>query len=82
MLRRFHFLLPEIIEFKNLKKCPLTELENENWLCDLGFMVAITKHLNDLNVQLQEPDQLLHSIFFQDQIFHVNAKPLGKSVER
>ena len=57
---RFHSLLPEIIEFTNLKKCLLTELEDENWLCDLGFMVDITKHLNDLNVQLQRPDQLLH----------------------
>jgi len=49
MLERFHSLLPEIIEFRNLKKCPLTELEDENWLCDLGFMVVIIKHLNDLN---------------------------------
>ena len=62
-------LLPEIIEFRNLKKCPLTELEDENWLCDLGFMVDITKHLNDLNVQLQGPDQLLHSIFSKIKSF-------------
>ena len=59
LLGRFHFLLPETIEFRNLK-CPLTELEDENWLCNLGFMVDITKHLNDLNVQLQGPD--LHSM--------------------
>jgi len=63
MLGRFHYLLPEMTEFRNLKKCPLTELEDENWLCDLGFMADITKHLNDLNVQLQRPDQLLHSMF-------------------
>ena len=31
-------------------KCPLTELEDENWLYDLGFMIDIIKHLNDLNV--------------------------------
>ena len=61
MLARFYSLLPEIIEFRKLKKCPLTELEDENWVCDLGFMVDITKHLNDLNIQLQGPDQLLHS---------------------
>ena len=29
MLERFHSLLPAIIEFRNLKKCPLTELEDE-----------------------------------------------------
>ena len=69
MLGRFHSLLPEIIQFKNLKKCPLTELEDENWLCDLGYMVDITKHLNDLNVQLQGPDQLLHSMFSKIKSF-------------
>ena len=69
MLGRFHSLLPEIIEFRNLKKCPLTELEDENWLCDLGFMVDITKYLNDLNVQLQGPDQLLHSMFSKIKSF-------------
>ena len=69
MLGRFHSLLPEIIEFRNLKKCPLTELEDGNWLCDFGFMVDITKHLNDLNVQLQGPDQLLHSMFSKIKSF-------------
>ena len=69
MLGRFHSLLPEIIEFKNLKKYSLTELEDENWLCDLGCMVDITKHLNDLNVQLQGPDQLLHSMFSKIKSF-------------
>ena len=69
MLGRFHSLLPQIIEFINLKKCPLTELEDENWLCDLAFMVDITKYLNDLNVQLQGPDQLLHSMFSKIKSF-------------
>ena len=69
MLGRFHSLLPEIIEFRNLKKCPLTELEDENWLCDLGYMVDITKHLNDLNVQLQGPDELLHTMFSKIKFF-------------
>ena len=69
MFGRFHSLLLEIIEFRNLKKCPLTELKDENWLCDLGFMVDITKYLNDLNVQLQGPDQLLHLMFSKIKSF-------------
>jgi len=81
MLGRFYSLLPEMNEFRNLKKCPLIELEDENWLCDLGFMVDITKHLNDLKVQLQGPDTTAFAVF-QDQIFHVNAESLGKSVHR
>ena len=32
-------------------------------------MVDITKHLNDLNVQLQGPDQLLHSMFSKIKSF-------------
>ena len=54
------YLLPEIIEFSNLKKCLLMELEQENQLRDLGLMVNIIEHLNDSNVQLQLLDQLLH----------------------
>ncbi|XP_076811806.1 general transcription factor II-I repeat domain-containing protein 2-like [Clavelina lepadiformis] len=69
MLRRFNSLLPEIIEFRNLKKCPLTEIEDENWLCDLGFMVDFTKYLNELNVQLQGPNQLLHTMFSKIKSF-------------
>ena len=37
MLGRYYSLLPKIIEFTNLKKCPLTELEDEKRLRDLGF---------------------------------------------
>ena len=69
MLGRFYSLLPEIIELTNLKKYFLTKLEDENWLRDLRFMIDITKHLNDLNVHLQGPDQLLHSMFFYFKFF-------------
>ena len=69
VLGRFHSLLQEIIEFRNLKKCPLAELKDANWLCDLRFMVDITKHLIYLNVQLQGPDQLLHSMFSKIKCF-------------
>ena len=47
----------------------ITELEDENWLCELGFMVDVTKYLDDLNVQLQGPDQLLHSMFSKIKSF-------------
>ena len=56
MLGHSCFLLPENIEFTNLKRCFLTELKEENYFRDLGFVVDITKRLNDLNVQLQGLD--------------------------
>ena len=46
-----------------MKKCLLAELQDKNWLRDLGFMEDIIKHLNDLNARLQLPDQLLRSMF-------------------
>ena len=52
-----------------MKKCPPTELEDKNWLRDLEFMVDINKHLNDLNVQLQGPDKLRHSMFLKIKSF-------------
>ena len=65
----FIFFCQKLLSLQNLKKCPLTELEDENWLCDLGFMVDITKHLSNFNVQLQGPDQLLHSMFSKIKSF-------------
>ena len=47
----------------------MIELEDENWLCDLGFIVDITKHLNDLNVKFQGLDQLLPSMFSKIKSF-------------
>jgi len=29
-----------------MKGQPMAEMEDESWLCDLAFMVDITKHLN------------------------------------
>ena len=45
MLGRVYSRLLEFIESTNLKKkCPLRELEDENWLRDLAFMIDISKH--------------------------------------
>ena len=76
MLGLYDSLLSEIIEFTNLKTCSLTKLKDENWLRDLGFIVHNTKHLYDLNVQLQGLDQLLHSMLSKID----NAESLRKLV--
>ena len=31
----------------------MAEMEDESWLCDLAFIVDITKHLNVFNNKLQ-----------------------------
>ena len=64
-LTRFYKLLPEIISFME-GKTPLPELKDKAWLADLYYLVDITGHLNELNVQMQGRDQNL--IQFSDMI--------------
>ena len=57
MLERFFVLRKEIAAFMEKKGKPVTELNDYAWICDLAFLVDITKHLNDLNVALQGKGQ-------------------------
>lgn len=50
---RFQELLPDIISFLNARGENTELLTNEKWLSDLAFLVDITKHLNDINLELQ-----------------------------
>jgi hypothetical protein len=63
MLRRFYDLREEIGLFMDLKGQPMGELKNENWLCDLSFLVDITTHLNGLNVNLQKRGQYANELY-------------------
>ena len=35
----------------------MDEMEDENWLCDLAFLVNITTCMNELNTRLQQKAQ-------------------------
>lgn len=37
----------------NQKTKVVLELDDENWLADLEFLVDLTAHLNELNIHLQ-----------------------------
>lgn len=63
MLARFYNLREEVKQFMEMNGKPVVELSDSKWLCDLAFMVDITKYLSELNVTLQGPDQLLSSLF-------------------
>jgi hypothetical protein len=49
--------------FLNEKHCPLTELQNSEWLWKLAFYVDLTKHMNELNLRLQGENQLLPDLY-------------------
>lgn len=53
VLRRFYDLREEIKQFMEEKGKPVLELHSGEWVQDLAFMVDVTKHLKNLNKQLQ-----------------------------
>ena len=45
------------------KKKFVLELNEENWLSDLAFLVDLITHLNELNMHLQGENQLINNMF-------------------
>uniref|UniRef100_A0A9J7YT13 SPIN-DOC-like zinc-finger domain-containing protein n=1 Tax=Cyprinus carpio carpio TaxID=630221 RepID=A0A9J7YT13_CYPCA len=74
MLARFYNLREEVKQFMEIKGKPVVELSDDKWLCDLAFMVDITKHLSELNVKLQGPNQLLSSLLSNVKSFEAKLK--------
>lgn len=69
VLKRFHEVLPALIEFFKDRGETITELEDEVWLQELGFLTDITDKLNELNLQLQGRDKELHDMISNVQAF-------------
>ena len=57
-----------------MKGKPVNELSDGKWLCDLAFMVDITKHLSELNVMLQGPNQLVSALVSNVKSFEAKLK--------
>uniref|UniRef100_UPI00358F8063 general transcription factor II-I repeat domain-containing protein 2A-like n=1 Tax=Myxine glutinosa TaxID=7769 RepID=UPI00358F8063 len=82
MLTRFYSLREEVKQFMEMKGKPVMELSDSKWLCDLGFMVDITKYLSELNVKLQGPNQLLSSLQSHVKSFEAKLKLWQVQLER
>lgn len=52
---------------------PVAELSDDKWMCDLAFVVDITKYLSDLNVKLQGPNQFLSDLLSNVKSFAVTS---------
>lgn len=68
ILERFIMLLPQIKEFIASRGEFYEQLENKDWLIDLGFLTDITAKLNELNLKIQGKNQHI-----ADMISAVNA---------
>ncbi|XP_078495358.1 general transcription factor II-I repeat domain-containing protein 2-like [Ciona intestinalis] len=61
-LSRFFHLRQEIFEFCKEKNYDIPELQENEWLCDLAFLVDITAIMNSLNLKLQGKGKLASSL--------------------
>lgn len=58
------------------------ELSDSKWFCDLAFMVDITKHLSELNIKLEGPNQLLSCLLLNVKSSEVKLKLWQVQLER
>ena len=45
------------------KNKSVPELDNENWLTNVAFLVDLTTHLNELSMHFQGENQLINTMF-------------------
>ena len=74
MLKRFYDLRNVIKSFMVSKNKFVLELDDENWLTDLAFLVDLTAHLNEINMCLQGENQLINTMFQTITAFQVKLK--------
>nr|KAF6501055.1 hypothetical protein HJG59_008042 [Molossus molossus] len=74
MVMKFYKLWGEVKQFMEVKGKPVRELNDSKWLCDLAFVVDITKYLSDLNVKLQGANQLLSSLLSNVKLFEAKLR--------
>jgi len=53
MLKRVYNLKSEIQLFLDMKGYAFPHFGNKEWMCSFGFLIDMTQHLSDLNVDLQ-----------------------------
>ena len=74
MLEQVYNLKNEIQFFVEIKEYPFHQFNDKDWMCDFAFLVDITQHLNDLNIELQGKDQFIHSLFDKSKAFESKLK--------
>jgi hypothetical protein len=77
ILKQIYDLRKEVQLFVDMKGKPLPEFSDEDWISDFAFLMDMTQHLNDLNLQLQGINQLVNYIFTHVKVFEVRQRLWG-----
>ncbi|XP_067125072.1 general transcription factor II-I repeat domain-containing protein 2A-like [Centruroides vittatus] len=63
MLKRVYNLKSEIQLFSDTKGYAFPHFGNKECMCDFGFLIDTTRHLDDLNVELRGKGQFIHNLY-------------------
>jgi hypothetical protein len=74
MLKRVYNLKNELQTFVDMKGYPFPCFNDKEWMYDFCFLIDITQHLNDLNVELQGKDQFIHNLVDKIKAFERKLK--------
>jgi hypothetical protein len=74
MLKRVYNLKNDSQLFVEMKEYRFPHFKDKEWMCDFAFLVDITQHLNDLNMELQGRNQFIHNMFDKINVFESKLK--------
>jgi hypothetical protein len=52
----------------------IEELNDEEWITNLGFLVDVTDHLNNLNIELQGKDKFITDMYNNIKAFRLKLR--------
>jgi hypothetical protein len=62
MLKQFYDVRQDIADFMDLTGNTPNQVKDDEWVCDLAFLVDFTGYLNKLNLKLQKQGQFVHEL--------------------
>ena len=58
--------------FLDMQRYDCPHFGNKERMCDFGFLIDITQHLNDVNVELKGKGQFIHNLYVKLQGLSAN----------
>jgi hypothetical protein len=73
MLKRFYDLRQNIAGFMHIKRNTINQVKDDEWVCDLAFLVDVTGYRNELNIKLQKnKDNWFMNCIDMSKLFVIN----------